>query len=196
MRRQVFDVLASSVGVIIVIVLLIAGGLLTWGAIFTHNNVHHQLAEQQIYFPPKSAFEHPDGKEITQSMIPSVSQYAGQQLLTGPQAKVYADDFIAVHLSHLPYGGVYSKISEQAQANPNDASLKALQQTSFQGTTLRGLLLQAYAFGTIGSILMWAAIASFAAAIVIAILVAFGFRHARRTASDAELMPQTAPTSD
>ena len=49
-------------------------------------------------------------------MIPSVSQYAGQQLLTGPQAKVYADDFIAVHLSEMPYNGVYSKISAAAMA--------------------------------------------------------------------------------
>jgi hypothetical protein len=30
-------------------------------------------------------------------MIPSVSQYAGQQLLTGQQAEAYADHFIAVH---------------------------------------------------------------------------------------------------
>lgn len=147
---------------------------------------------QQIHFPPKAAFEHPDGKEITQSMIPSVSQYAGQQLLTGPQAKVYADDFIAVHLSHLPFGGVYSKISAQAQANPNNAQLKALQQTSFQGTTLRALLLEAYAFWTIGTIMMWGAIASFAFAVVMGVLVGLGFRHARRTASDAELMPHTA----
>jgi hypothetical protein len=32
-------------------------------------------------------------------MIPSVSQYAGHQLLTGPQAEAYANHFIAVHLS-------------------------------------------------------------------------------------------------
>jgi adenosine/AMP kinase len=29
-------------------------------------------------------------------MIPSVSQYAGQQLVTGQQAQSYADNFIAV----------------------------------------------------------------------------------------------------
>ena len=58
-------------------------------------------------------------------MIPSVSQYAGQQLLTGKQAKVYANDFIAVHLSEMPYGGVYSKISAAALANPSNAKLAA-----------------------------------------------------------------------
>jgi hypothetical protein len=44
-------------------------------------------------------------------MIPSASQYAGQQLLTGEHAKTYGDDFIAVHLSEMPYGGVYSDVS-------------------------------------------------------------------------------------
>ena len=37
-------------------------------------------------------------------MIPSVSKYAGQQLLTGAQAKPYANHFIAVHLSERPAG--------------------------------------------------------------------------------------------
>src|SRR5215475_5560183 len=112
MSRKVFDVLASSAGVVIVIILLIAGGLLTWGHSFVNDNVHTQLAQQQIYFPPKAAFAHPKaGTEITPSMIPSVSQYAGQQVLTGQQAQVYANDFIGVHLSEMPYGGVYSKVS-------------------------------------------------------------------------------------
>src|ERR1700733_10150154 len=108
MSRKVFDVLTSTGGLIGVVVLLVAGGLLTWGHSFVNSNVHSQLAQQQIYFPPKAAFDHPKvGTEITPSMIPSVSQYAGQQLLTGEQARVYANDFIAVHLSEMPYGGVY-----------------------------------------------------------------------------------------
>src|SRR5690242_347407 len=147
MSRKVFDYVASAGGVVVVVVLVIAGGLLTWGHSFVSDNVHSQLAQQQIYFPPQAAFAHPKaGTEITQSMIPSVSRYAGQQLLTGPQAKVYADDFIAVHLSEMPYGGVYSKISAAALANPKNVKLAALKQTSFTGTTLRGLLLEAYAF--------------------------------------------------
>ena len=109
--------MASAGGVVVVVVLVIAGGLLTWGHSFVNDNVHSQLAQQQIYFPPKAAFAHPKaGTEITPSMIPSVSQYAGQQLLTGPQAKVWANNFIAVHLSEMPYGGLYSKISGAALA--------------------------------------------------------------------------------
>jgi hypothetical protein len=89
MSRKVFDIIASAGGVAVVLTLVVAGGLLTWGHSFVSSNVHSQLAQQQIYFPPKAAFEHPKaGTEITPSMIPSVSQYAGQQLLTGEQAKV------------------------------------------------------------------------------------------------------------
>src|SRR6202050_1261712 len=89
MRRKVFDMLASVGGVVVVIVLAVAGSLLLVGYSFANNYVHTQLAEQQITFPSAAAFKHPvAGSEITPSMIPSVSQYAGQQLVTGQQAEV------------------------------------------------------------------------------------------------------------
>jgi hypothetical protein len=189
MKRRIFDTLTSAGGAVLIVVLLIAGGLLTWGHSFVDSNVHNQLGRQDITFPAKAAFAHAKaGTEITPSMIPSVSQYAGQPLTTGAQAEVYADDFIAVHLSEMPLGGVYSKISAAALAKPNDASLKALEQTSFQGTTLRGLLLEAYAFSEIGLIMLWGAIASFILAAILALLTVLGFRHAQQTDPAAELL--------
>ena len=189
MSRKVFDVLTSAGGVVAVVVLLIAGGLLTWGHSFANSNVHDQLAQQQIYFPPKAAFAHPKaGTEITPSMIPSVSQYAGQQVLTGAQAQAYSNHFIAVHLSEMPYGGVYSKISAAAIAQPTNTKLAALKATSFTGTTLRGLLLEAYAFSVIGSIMLIGAIASFVLAAMMAALVAAGLWHARRTAAEKQML--------
>ena len=199
MSRKVFDILASVGGIAIVVALVVAGGLLTWGHSFVNSNVHDQLAQQQIYFPPKAAFAHPKaGTEITPSMIPSVSQYAGQQLLTGQQAKVYANDFMAVHLSEMPYGGVYSKVSGAALANPNNAKLAALKQTVFTGTTLRGLLLEAYAFSTVGAIMLWGAIVSFILAAVVAVLVGLGFWHAHRTSEEEQILaskPKVVPAS-
>jgi hypothetical protein len=193
MSRKVFDLLTSTGGATVVVVLLVAGGLLTWGHSFVNSNVHDQLAQQQIYFPPKAAFAHPKaGTEITPSMVPSVSQYAGQQLVTGDQARVYANDFIAVHLSEMPYGGVYSKISTAAMADPNNAKLAGLKQTSFTGTTLRGLLLEAYAFSKVGAVMLWGAIASFILAAIMAVLVGLGFRHARRTEPEAQMLRPTA----
>jgi hypothetical protein len=190
MSRRAFDKLTSAGGIVAVVVLLVAGGLLTWGHSFVNSNVHSQLAQQQISFPPQAAFTHPKaGTEITPSMIPSVSQYAGQQLLTGAQAKTYADDFIAVHLSEMPYGGLYSKISAAALANPKNTQLQGLVQTSFRGTTLRGLLLEAYAFSKIGSIMLWGAIASFLLAAMMALLVGLGLAHARRTEPETRRFP-------
>jgi hypothetical protein len=189
MRRKVFDVLASAGGLVVVVVLVVAGALTMWGYSFTNSNVHNQLAEQEIFFPSKAAFAHakPD-TEITPGMKPYLLQYAGQQLLTGQQAEAYADHFIAVHLSEMPYRGVYSKISAAAQASPTNASLKKLEQTSFQGTTLRGLLLEAYAFSVFGTIAFWAGIAAFCLAFIMAVLVALGIWHARRVPADAELL--------
>jgi hypothetical protein len=201
MSRKVFDIIASAGGVAVVLTLVVAGGLLTWGHSFVSSNVHSQLAQQQIYFPPKAAFEHPKaGTEITPSMIPSVSQYAGQQLLTGEQAKVYANDFIAVHLSEMPYGGVYAKVSTAARAAApgSDAATKlaAVEQTSFQGTTLRGLLLEAYAFSEIGVVMLWGAIASFVLAAIMAVLVGLGIWHARRTSVEDQLLaPKPVPAA-
>src|ERR1700750_3919 len=195
MRRN--SHLIAIAGFALAAILLAAGGLLLWGSTYTHNMVQNQLAAQQIYFPPKAAFAHPKaGTEITPSMVPSVSQYAGQQLLTGSQARVYADDFIAVHLSEMPYGGLYSKISGAALAQPKNTQLQSLVQTSFRGTTLRGLLLEAYAFSKIGQIMLWGAIASFLAAALMSALVGLGFWHARRTEREAEIFaPKAVPAS-
>jgi hypothetical protein len=203
MSRKVFDKLTSAVGATLVVVLVVAGGLLTWGHSFVSSNVHDQLAQQQIFFPPKAAFAHPKaGGEITPSMIPSVSQYAGQQLLTGQQAKVYANDFIRVHLSEMPFGGVYAKVSGAALKDPTNTKLQGLAQTIFKGTTLRGLLLEAYAFSTIGSVMLFGAIASFIAAAIMALLVGLGFWHAARTPEEKKVLsgevakgPEPAPAA-
>jgi hypothetical protein len=193
MSRKAFDVLTSSGGLIGVVVLLVAGGLLTWGHSFVNSNVRDQLARQEISFPPQAAFAHAKaGTEITPAMIPSVSQYAGQQLLTGQQAEAYADHFIAVHLSEMPYGGVYSKISGAAIASPTNTKLATLKTTSFQGTTLRGLLLEAYAFSKIGQVMLWGAIASFVLAAMMLLLVGLGFQHARSTAPEKRMLAPKA----
>ena len=85
-------------------------------------------------------------------MIPSVSQYAGQQLLTGQQAEAYADHFIAVHLSEIGGGKTYSQLSTEAIAQPNNAELADQVATVFKGTTLRSMLLNAYGWWKVSQI--------------------------------------------
>ena len=122
MRRN--SHLTVIAGFVLSAILLAAGGLLLWGSTYTHNMVHNQLAAQQIYFPPKAAFAHAKaGTEITPSMIPSVSQYAGQQLVTGQQAQSYADNFIAVHITNMTGGKTYAQLSAASLAQPNNTKL-------------------------------------------------------------------------
>ncbi len=194
MTRKTYDLILTSVGAMLVIVLVVAGSLAVWGAHFASNNVHNQLAQQQIYFPSKTAFEHPTGKEVTTTMRPYLEQYAGQQLLTGSQAEAYADHFIAHHLSEMPTGGVYSKVSASSLKNPTTAKLAALVQTSFRGTTLRGLLLEAYAFSVFGEIATVAAWACFILAGITLIFVILGFLHFRKD-TEIELVFEKSKTN-
>jgi putative Ca2+/H+ antiporter (TMEM165/GDT1 family) len=153
MRRTVFDKLLGWAGISLGVVLLVAGGLTLWGSAYIHNTVQSQLAAQQIYFPPASAFAHAKaGTEITPSMIPSVSQYAGQQLLTGQQAEAYADHFIAVHLAEMGGGKTYSQLSAAAMAAPSNTALAGTVATVFKGTTLRSMLLNAYGWWKVSQI--------------------------------------------
>lgn len=191
MRRRVFDILVSAGGLVIVVLLVVAGALAMWGYNFATTNVHDQLAEQQITFPAKGS-----AALASPEIGPYLNQYAGQPLTTGAQAEAYADHFIAVHLSELPDGGVYAKLSAAAMADPNNAALAKAVQTSFQGTTLRGLLLEAYAFSQFALIALWAGIASFVLAAVMAVLVGLGFWHSRRVPPTEEMLTPASVSTD
>jgi hypothetical protein len=197
MRRKTFDVLVSAGGAIMVAVLLVAGSMLWWGYSFANSNVTSQLAQQNITFPAASAFAHPvAGSEITPSMIGTVSLYAGQPLTTGQQAEVYANDFIAVHLQEIGQGQTYAQWSALAMAAPAGSAMaikdQAIADTLFKGTTLRGLLLEGYGFSVFATIAQDGAIAAFALASLMALLVGFGYLHARRTSDAKEILVRTS----
>jgi hypothetical protein len=186
MRRRTFDVIASSVGVLLAVLLLVAGGLLIWAYTFVNNQVTTQLSQQQIVFPAASS---PAIKALPPADASAMTKYAGQQLTTGAQAETYANHFIAVHLKEIGGGKTYSQLSAESLANPGNVKLKAQVDSVFQGTTLRGLLLNAYAFWQIGQIALWAAIAAFVGAVIFLVLAIIGFLHGRHTPADAELQP-------
>ena len=153
MRRNSSHTLLAAASAAFAAVLLAAGGLLLWGSAYVHNTVQGQLAAQQITFPAAAAFAHPTaGGEITPNMIPSVSQYAGQQLLTGQQAEAYADHFIAQHITDMSAGKTYSQLSAEAMAQPDNAKLADLVSTVFKGETLRSILLNAYGWWKVSQI--------------------------------------------
>ena len=195
MSRKTLTVLVRT-GLALMVVLGVAGGLLLWGSTYVHNSVQSQLAAQKVFFPPAAAFAHPKvGTEITPNMIPSVSQYAGQQLLTGQQAEAYADHFIAQHLQNMAPGQTYATLSAKSLAQPNNAKLAGLVQTVFRGDTLRSMLLNAYGWWKVSQITYIAAICAFVLAGLSLIGSGAAFVGSRRAtpAVKTTITPAAAP---
>ena len=182
MRRKIFDILLSTAGFALAAILLAAGGLLTWANTFVEDQIGTQLEAQNIFFPEKGSESLADPR-----VKPYLEQYASQQLTTGEQAGAYANHYIKVHLDDITGGRTYSELSTESRANPEDQELAGLVQTAFRGETLRGLLLNAYAFATMAKIALYAAIASFVGAAVMLFLSLGGVWHAQRTAPEVEL---------
>ncbi|MGB8649566.1 MAG: hypothetical protein WCD35_02775 [Mycobacteriales bacterium] len=182
MRRKSFDALVSAAGLVVATVLLAASGLLFWANSFIDDNVRTQLVAQKIFFP-KAGSESLNDPAVK----PYLSKYAGQQLSNGEQAKAYADHFIAVHLNGIGGGKTYSELSAQAQANPTDTALQGKVATVFRGETLRGLLLNAYAFGKMAEVALVAAWIALGTGLALLVLGVLGLMHARRTSYDVKV---------
>jgi len=159
-------VLVLQVGLIGI--LAFCAGFLFWGNSFIHNQISTELTAQQIYFPSANSAAI---TALPAADATAMNVYGGQQLTTGEQAKVYANSFIGVHLSEVAGGQTYSQMSAKAMANPTDQKIAGQVATLFKGETLRGLLLNAYGWWTIGTYALYAAIGLAVAAF--AVLVAF-----------------------
>jgi hypothetical protein len=190
MPRRTFDRLMTFGGVVLTAALLIAGVLAFWGYSFANTKVHEQLAAQQIFFPPAG------NEALADPAIgPYLNKYAGQQLVNGAQAQVYADHFIAVHLKGISDGKTYAEVSALSRANPDDQALAGQVQTLFRGETLRGLLLNAYAFWQLGQLALIGAIAFWAMGGVLLVLTILGFWHLRRVSPDELVFPPAVQSS-
>lgn len=112
----------------------------------------------------------------------------GVAVVDRDSAKAYSD-LIAVHISGTTGGLSYSEVSGKwmadgkpgPAADQNEPNSYDVRMTAFMGESLRGLLLNACAFGTIGSIAVLAAWVMLGLALVMLILTVLGFRHLRRT---------------
>jgi hypothetical protein len=132
----------AAVGIIIVGILAVVGGN------YDKKVVHDQLVPQKIVFPAANS----------PALLPGIKQYAGQNLTTGSQAKAYANNFINVHLSEIAGGQTYAQVSAAAKAEPKNVKLAEEKATLFQGETLRGLLLNAWGWSLVGTLITLAGI--------------------------------------
>ena len=185
MRRKTFDALLTTGGLVLAAILVVAGVLGLWAHNFVDNQVKTQLSQQQIFFPAAGSAAISDP-----AIKPYLTKYAGQQLTTGAQAETFADHYIAVHLKKAGGGLTYAQLSDKAQADPKNTVLAGQVATMFKGETLRGLLLNGYAFWKMGQFALYAAVAAFIGAGIMLLLVGLGFWHLRRTDPAAEVFPR------
>lgn len=192
-NRRTIDGVLIGAGALGVVVLLVAGGLLTWGNRFSSDYVGDELSSQNITFPSAESLAGQGRDDLV--------KYADQPVDTGKEAEAYAS-FINGHVQNIADGATYADLGavESAAEDDVDAAVAAgapqaqideLQATAdgvtaqrdslFRGETLRGLLLSAYAWSTVGMIAGIAAIAAYLAAALMAVLVVLGVVHRRRT---------------
>lgn len=195
--RRTIDAVLIAFGAVATVVFLVAGGLLTWGANFSDDYVTRELSSQNIVFP--------SAEQLTTEGRTDLLGFAGENLTTGKGAEAYAS-YINGHLEEIADGATYADlgtperaakaaVTEAKEAGAPQADIDELQavadgisgqrNTLFKGETLRGLLLSAYAWSTVGTIAGIAAIGAFVAAAVMALLVILGVVHHRRTAKAA-----------
>lgn len=183
----------STAGVLLAVVLAVAGGLLIWAHGFVGNQVKTQLSQERITMPTAADI----AKLNNQADRDALTPYIGQKLENGRQAEAFADHYIYAHMQGVASGKTYQEVSGEYvaktaadpkfAATPDGQKLAGQRQTLFMGDTLRGLLLNAYAFWKMGQIALIAAIAAFVGAGLLLVLSILGFWHSAKVTPQAEL---------
>ncbi len=171
-----------------VLVLGFCAGFLFWGSSFVTGMVHDQLVAQKIFVPPPSEIK-TGGALDPAEFSAEIRGYAGQQVDNGDKARVYANDFIGVHLQAVANGKTYSEVSTLSRANPSDTKLAGQVQTLFRGETLRGLLLNAFGWSQVAMYALYTAIGLTAAAIALFAAMVFEIVLALRPAAARRTQP-------
>jgi hypothetical protein len=192
MKRKNFDKIVTAVGFGITVILFVGAGLLNWGASFAQDSVKNQLDNQNISFPAAEAMP-----EATKAQL---AKWSEMKVTTGEMARDYSDLYIWEHMKGASIAAVgkpstYSEVSGMymglTRGGSTDtaqiAKLGDLRETLFMGNTLRGMLLTAYAFGTLGVIASYGAIAALAGGVVMLLLSIAGLVHIRRTPESATI---------
>jgi len=182
----------------VMVIVLLGAAVFAFGlGTFTTGQIRDQLTAQQIYFPGADQIK--AGGALDPAKFPQeIRDQAGNQVTDGNQARIYANDFVGVHLQGvaggLTYAGVGTKVSQLsaqlANTSKDDPNYAALQKqiatlngqrdTLFKGESLRSMLLNAYGWWTIGTYTTYAAFGLMLAALVVLGAMVFEFVTARK----------------
>jgi hypothetical protein len=97
MRRKTFDQIVTFIGFSLSALLLVAAGLLNWGATFAIGAVEDQLSAQKIVMPATNG-----DPKASKDIIDFFAANADKVMVDGKQAQMYADHYIGFHLSAMP----------------------------------------------------------------------------------------------
>jgi hypothetical protein len=193
MNRKSFDKIASVIGLLLAGFLMVIGGILQYGGNFATDQVAMQLEPQAITIPAENG-----DPKATEEVTKFFSDNGEKVMTTGKQAQMYADHYIGFHMAEMPTYAAASGANRAAAGalatDPTNLELQVaakqasgMVETVFKGETLRGMLLNAYAFGTLGQIAMVASYVSFAGGLIFLILALLGFAHLRRADTDSTI---------
>jgi hypothetical protein len=189
LKRRTIDTILIASGAVLTVALIVAGALLTWGSNFAGDYVDDELSSQNVVFPAADALQE-EGRD-------DLAKYADEAVNTGSEAEAYAS-YINGHLQGVADGATYADLGgvqfgleddlEAAETSgASDSEVTDIQgqldevtgqrDTLFKGETLRGLLLTAFAWGTVGRIAGYAAIGAFVAGAIMLVLTLLGLRH-------------------
>jgi hypothetical protein len=174
MDRSVIDRLLSWSGAVMALALIALGAAAIFGGSFARANVRDRLAPENISFPPISAMTPQEKTEL--------GSFAGQKVDTGPEAEAFSR-YIGGHLKEVNNGATSAAARVEGIPAKQAADLGAKADLLFKGETLRSILLNAYGWWTVGQITFLAGIGMIVAGLVLIVLTALGFRHARAAAS-------------
>jgi hypothetical protein len=169
----------------VMVVVLAGASIFAFGmGNFTTSQIRDELTAQQVYFPGADQIK-AGGALDPATFSQEIRDQAGKQVTDGNQARIYANDFLAVHLKGiaggLTYATVGTKISAlkaqaatMSQTDPAYADLQnqittltAARETLFKGESLRSMLLNAYGWWTIGTYTTYAGIGLMLVALVV-----------------------------
>jgi hypothetical protein len=183
--RSLLDRIVSITGAIMAFALVALGAAAIYGGSFALSNVRDRLSPQKIAFPPAEAMSDFDKSE-------GLTAFAGQGVDTGIEAEAFSR-YIGGHLAEVNEGATYSETSSASRAyaaevgeDPTAAEsakmgeLSGQVDTLFRGETLRGMLLNAYGWWTVGQITLWVGFGMVATGLLLALFAALGFRHAKK----------------
>jgi hypothetical protein len=197
---------------ILVLVLAGASGFLIFEGNFATSMIQDQLTAQQISFPTADQIK--TGGSLDPAVFAQeIRDQAGNQVTDGNQARIYANDFLAVHLNGVAGGATYATIGSKISAanaalaaasktDPNYAKLQAnvatlngQRDTLFKGETLRSMLLNAYGWWTIGTYTTYAAIGLMIASLGMLGALVFELLFAVRRPEKIKVAQKTAITT-